>query len=294
MNYPKISIVTPSYNQGQYIEETILSVLEQNYPNLEYIIIDGGSTDNSVEIIKKYEKHLAYWVSEKDGGMYEAIQKGFDKSTGEIMAWLNSDDMYHRKSLFTVAKVFQDLPEVEWIQGQPTYYNEQGIISGVREIKHWSRFNLYLKEFQEWIQQESCFWKRKLWKKAGGYIDVRLKYAGDFELWTRFFRYSPIYVCNFPLSGFRGRSENQLSKNYYHLYLEEANKIIDKEQINIQDKKKIQNIISCKKYLRIANRLRLNIWSLKEKLYKLYEYTPIIQFSNEKFYLQEIKKLNEI
>ncbi len=93
--YPKISIVTPSYNQGQYLEQTILSVIGQNYPNLEYIIIDGGSTDNSIEIIKKYERYLAYWVSEKDKGHYHAVQKGFDKSTGEIMSWLNSDDILH-------------------------------------------------------------------------------------------------------------------------------------------------------------------------------------------------------
>src|SRR5690349_701527 len=110
MNWPKISIVTPNFNNGKYLEDTIVSVLSQNYPNLEYFIIDGGSTDNSLEIIKRYERHLAGWTSEPDGGMYEAIDKGFNKTTGEIMAWLNSDDMYHRKSLFAVGKLFCDLP----------------------------------------------------------------------------------------------------------------------------------------------------------------------------------------
>ena len=92
-DFPKITIVTPSYNQGEYIEETILSVITQNYPNLEYIIIDGGSTDNSVEIIRKYEKHITYWVSEKDNGQSHAINKGFDLATGELGMWLCSDDL---------------------------------------------------------------------------------------------------------------------------------------------------------------------------------------------------------
>ena len=105
-NYPKFTIVTPNYNGDKFLEQTILSVINQNYPNLEYIIIDGGSNDSSIEIIKKYENYLTYWISEPDNGMYEAIQKGFDKSTGEIMAWVNSDDMSHNNSFFTVHKQF--------------------------------------------------------------------------------------------------------------------------------------------------------------------------------------------
>ena len=126
MNYPKISIVTPNYNMGAYLEETIKSVISQNYPNLEYFIIDGGSNDNSLEIIKKYERHLTYWISEKDNGMYHAIQKGFEKSTGEIMAWLNSDDMYHSNSLFIVAEIFDSFPQVEWLLGASTTFDEKG------------------------------------------------------------------------------------------------------------------------------------------------------------------------
>jgi glycosyltransferase involved in cell wall biosynthesis len=111
MNLPKISIITPNYNGGEYLEETIQSILTQNYPNLEYIIIDGGSTDNSVEIIKKYEDQLSFWVSEPDKGLYDAIQKGFDKSSGEIMAWLNSDDLYHKNAFFTVVEIFMKKEE---------------------------------------------------------------------------------------------------------------------------------------------------------------------------------------
>lgn len=155
MNYPKLSIVTPNFNGGEYLEATIKSVLSQNYPNLEYIIIDGGSTDESVAIIKKYESQLAFWVSEPDKGLYDAIQKGFDKSTGEIMAWINSDDLYHPKAFFTVAEIFK-FDEVKWLQGIPTTFDELGRTVAVSEFKRWSKLDYYLGNF-EWIQQESVF-----------------------------------------------------------------------------------------------------------------------------------------
>ena len=115
--WPKISIVTPSFNQVQFIEETIRSVILQNYPNLEYIIIDGGSTDGSVEIIKKYEKYLTYWVSEPDSGQSEAINKGWKIATGDIIAWLNSDDMYMPYALSTIASMYAANPDKIIFQG---------------------------------------------------------------------------------------------------------------------------------------------------------------------------------
>src|SRR5688572_2633651 len=115
--YPKISIITPSYNQGEYIEKTILSVLEQNYPNLEYIIIDGGSTDNSTEIIRKYADRITYWISEPDKGQSDAINKGLKLATGDIVNWLNSDDYYEPGALFKVAEAFNN-PEVNVFAGR--------------------------------------------------------------------------------------------------------------------------------------------------------------------------------
>lgn len=126
--YPKISIVTPSYNQGQFLEETIRSVLLQNYPNLEYIIIDGGSTDNSIEIIKKYSNYLTYWVSEKDNGQSHAINKGLTKISGDIWAYINSDDIYTKGTFYKVATQFkQDATIIPWITGHAEYIDEMGI-----------------------------------------------------------------------------------------------------------------------------------------------------------------------
>src|SRR5688572_20955810 len=146
MAYPKISIVTPCYNQVHFIEECMRSILDQNYPNLEYIIIDGGSTDGTVDLIRKYEKHLAYWVSEKDSGLYHALHKGFSRSTGDIMGWLNSDDILHRQSLYVIADIFTNHKEVRWLQGYPTVIDDLGRIIYHRKPRS-SRFSFYLKRY---------------------------------------------------------------------------------------------------------------------------------------------------
>jgi glycosyltransferase involved in cell wall biosynthesis len=230
VNYPKISIVTVNYNGSRFLEETILSVLNQNYPNLEYIIIDGGSTDGSVDIIKKYETKLAYWVSEKDNGQYHAVQKGFEKSTGEIMAWINSDDLYVPNAFYGVAEIFNQLPKVKWLMGIPREYNEQGVMMSRITLPwgRWSKHRYYTYDFQ-FIQQESSFWKRELWIEAGGKMNMDYNYAGDMELWARFFRHDKLHTTTATFAGFRYNSNNQRSIEFRQLYLEECVKVIKHE-----------------------------------------------------------------
>ena len=220
MNHcPKISIVTPNYNYGHLLEETILSVLNQNYPNLEYIIIDGGSTDNSLEIIKKYESRLAYWTSEKDEGIYDALNKGFKLCTGEIMAYLNSDDIYLPWALETVASVFVSLDNVFWISTlQPGYVDYTSKSRWFNNLAGFSKecFSAgeYAGRFSKYnfIQQESTFWRRTLWEGAQVKFQLDYKKAGDFYLWNEFYKITDLYGLANPLSLFRVH-KNQLSSD---------------------------------------------------------------------------------
>lgn len=181
MSWPKITIVTPSYNQGQFLEETILSVVGQQYPNLEFIIIDGGSTDNSVEVIKKYEKHLNCWVSEKDNGQGAAINKGFARATGDIMAWLNSDDMYLPGTLLNIAsKLNSTSPEI--VFGNCIHIRENSpLVTGSDVQGRHTTMNLVLADY---IIQPSTFWTKDLWLKTGT-LDESLVFGFDWEWFIR-------------------------------------------------------------------------------------------------------------
>lgn len=227
---PKISIITPSFNQGEFLEECIVSVLSQNYPNLEYIIMDGGSSDNSVEIIKKFEKYLTYWQSNDDGGQYAAIEDGFRRSTGEIMAWLNSDDKYHHNAFYKVAYMFSTYRYLEWIVGRPTTWDKNGDVIHVFDyLPTYGRGKFLQKDYNDpFIQQESSFWRRSLWEKAGGYLRKDLDYAGDLELWLRFFRFAELHTVDAILGGYRSH-DNQKTALCMDKYMAEAGSILDEE-----------------------------------------------------------------
>ncbi len=289
-NYPKITIVTPNYNCEKYLEKTILSVINQNYPNLEYIIIDGGSNDSSVEIIKKYKNYLTYWISEPDNGMYEAIQKGFDKSTGEIMAWINSDDMYHKNSFFTVAEIFTSFSEVKWLTGVNTFYDEFDRTTYVKHSYGHNKYSMFLQP-ELYIQQESTFWRRELWKKAGSKLNTSLKYAGDFELWLRFNKYSQIYITDSLIAGFRYR-KNQSTQLYMHIYIQESLECLKKAKNDFSffESKIFDEIIKLKAELSF-NQKKDSL----EKLKYLSRENEKIKFSNkEQKFILEGNTMNNI
>jgi glycosyltransferase involved in cell wall biosynthesis len=186
--WPRISIVTPSYNQGQFIEETIRSVLLQGYLDLEYIIIDGGSTDESVEIIRKYERWITFWVSEPDSGQTDAINKGFKRSTGEIVAWLNSDDLYTAGALFTAAKAFAEQPHSAVVYGKIDVIDADttAILLYESVLSHISSCDFSLEELyrRDYIPQPASFISAEAIKEIG-FLDERFHYAMDYDLWVR-------------------------------------------------------------------------------------------------------------
>lgn len=179
---PLVSIVTPSFNQAHYLEATIQSVLfAQEYPRIEYIVVDGASTDGSVDIIKKYKKYLAYWVSEKDSGQAEAINKGLARATGEIVAWLNSDDYYGPGAVSSIVKVFEEHPDVLMVYGDMLAVDDQGEAINVLKYRQLSLEDLLCFQI---IGQPAVFFRRSALEQTG-LLDTTLHFLLDHHLWIR-------------------------------------------------------------------------------------------------------------
>lgn len=197
---PKISLVTPSFNQGQFLEETILSILNQRYPNLEYFIVDGGSTDESVEIIRRHAARMTWWVSEPDRGQAHAINKGLERCTGDIVAYLNSDDVFLPGALDLVAKTFVEHPGWNWLTGECVLFGDasQACVKGssaTTDVADWLSYNR--------APQQSTFWRRSLVERYGMF-EERYRYIFDYEYWVRLVAAGEVcHAVNFPLAGFR-------------------------------------------------------------------------------------------
>jgi glycosyltransferase involved in cell wall biosynthesis len=233
LTLPRISIVTPSFNQAAYLEDTIKSVIEPAYPNLEYGVVDGGSTDGSADLIRRHAQRLAFWISEPDQGQYDAINKGFGRTTGEIMGWLNSDDQYLPWTLAVVGEVFATFPEVQWVTSLcPLHLDEQGKVISCGVSEGFSREGFFRGEnlpagnwhATGWIQQESTFWRRSLWNRVGGKLDLSCKIAADFDLWARFFREAELFGLTTPLAAFRLHA-GQKTDQQFTAYCAEARDI---------------------------------------------------------------------
>jgi hypothetical protein len=286
--WPKISLITPVFNSGKYIEQTIRSVLAQNYPNLEYFIVDGGSTDGTLDIIRKYEKQISGWMSEPDKGMYDAINKGHARTTGEIMGWISATDMLQVGGLTVVGSVFRDLPEVEWITGRPTAYTDDGMTFQILPIPHWSRYR-FLAGANQFIQQESTFWRRSLWEKAGARTDSSHRGGADFELWVRFFRHAQLYPVDALIGGFRCHPDSiglQGMGDCERLHAEFVEAELSRMAVPVW-----------LKLLRLVNRAvapipRIRVWCRNLTRYGLYhlpgpDWPPVIEYQEDGWRMRE-------
>jgi glycosyltransferase involved in cell wall biosynthesis len=231
---PLISIVTPSLDQGPYLDAAIRSVLSQD-ADVEYVVIDGGSNDDSRDVIERHARRLAAWRSEPDGGQYDAINKGFAVTSGEIMAWLNADDFYLPGSFSAVSEIFETYPEIEWLAASVAVTaNERGQLVRLKSIGRFSRESFFrgynLPGPPAWhvghfIPQESTFWRRALWEKAGGSVDASLRMAGDFDLWARFYQHAELWGVRAPLGVYR-QQPRQKTALAYSDYVAEAEAVL--------------------------------------------------------------------
>ena len=223
MNLPSLSIVTPSFNHAEFIERTIQSVLDQGYPNLEYLVMDGGSTDGTAEILRRYGGRLRY-VSEKDGGQADALNQGFSRTSGEIVAWLNSDDEYLPGAFDAVARFFAANPSVEWVYGRCPIIDRQSrpqkaLITAYKEF--WQRRYSYRRLLIEnFIPQPAVFFRRRLLDRVGP-LDTGYHNAFDYHLWVRMGAVAAPAFLDRELACFRVIDESKTSSNFVRSFTEE-------------------------------------------------------------------------
>jgi len=205
---PRISIVTPSFNQGKYLEETIKSIIDQNYPNLEYIVMDGGSTDNSLDILKKYQNYLTYWESHPDNGQADAIHRGFTHATGDILCYINSDDYFLPDALWEVARTYINNPSLKWMAGEGIFVNEAR--KYIKKRKYLPICYETMLYFENCIFQPASFWRRDFYFQTGG-IDTKLRFSFDYDLFMKFIVVEKPIIVHREIAAFRVHAESKTS-----------------------------------------------------------------------------------
>ncbi len=210
LSMPKVSIITPSYNQGRFLEASMRSVLEQDYPNLEYIVVDGGSKDESVEVIKKFGDRLAWWVSEKDKGHADALNKGFSHATGDILAWLNSDDTYFPGAVSAAVAALRDHPKAGMVYADANLIDEEGRTIGQFAAKQTDYHHLLRGSVH--IPQATTFFRAGLWRQVGP-LDLSLFFSFDYDLWVRLAKVSELLYVPGLWANFRMHELGKSVKN---------------------------------------------------------------------------------
>jgi glycosyltransferase involved in cell wall biosynthesis len=253
--YPRVSIVTPSYNQGAYLEQTISSVLGQDYPNIEYIVVDGASTDNSIDIIRKYSDRIRWWVSEPDHGQAEAINKGFAHTGGTILGWINSDDTYLAGTIQAVVTIFLQNPEIGLVFADVYSVDAK---SEIFNTMRYGSYNLVDLMCFRMIGQTSVFFRREVWEKSGG-LDQNYHYLLDHQLWLKMAATASMKYIPQVWSSARYH-EKAKNKAYPLAFGKEAFRLVDWMQVQPD----LAKIYSIRKAKILAGAYRLNGYYLSE------------------------------
>ncbi len=236
---PKITVITPSFNQGDFLERTIRSVIDQGYPNLEYLVFDGGSTDQSVEIIRKYEEDISFWTSEPDRGQSHAVNKGFERSTGEIIGWLNSDDTFLPDCFAKVVEAFRRHPDAGAVYGDFVYIDENDGV--LRKRKLFKKFRYETLLFHDYLGQPAVFFRRDVLKKIGP-LDESLKFAMDWDFFLRMKRATRMVHVDACLATYRIHSESKSSAEGSERYKADLVRIHRKNRIQVFRNRLLDNI----------------------------------------------------
>jgi glycosyltransferase involved in cell wall biosynthesis len=212
---PSFSIVTPCYNQVDFVAATLQSVAQQNYPSLEYIVVDDGSTDGTSAVLRENEQSISRLITHPNQGFGQTLHDALNLCTGEVMAWINSDDCYLPGAFAAVAKAFTDCPEVDWLVGASLITYRDGSPVAINAPAGFAKSLFFSGRYLgghpgwsgAWIPQESVFWRRSLWEKAGARFLLERKQYGDFELWSRFWRHSELNLLPIPLAAYRHHAD---------------------------------------------------------------------------------------
>lgn len=219
----RISLVTTTLNAEAYLADCLASIGSQRYPDLEHIVIDAGSTDRTAEILEAHADQITEHRVVPGIGMYAGLKLGFSMTTGDVMGWINADDVLHPGALSLLDLLFAQNRQVNWVTGRPCLIDDENRAFAIPEHRYRSRHR-FLAGDRRWIQQESTFWRRDLWERVGG-LDEAFKYAGDFDLWFRFYQQDRLFLLDCLLGAFRVHRQGQLSRQHATEYQREVNQV---------------------------------------------------------------------
>jgi glycosyltransferase involved in cell wall biosynthesis len=226
--FPRITIVTPALDRDEFLEATVRSITSQDYPNLEFIVIEDGTSPDRRRVLDKYASHFRWEVCAPGTELCAAVNAAFAKSAGEILGWLEPGDMLHTNGLQVIGGVFSTFPDVEWITGRPFNFSPSGKPAGLKHLERWSRIR-FLAGGNKYIHRDTTFWRRSLWEKSGGALSTEYGLAGEFDLFLRFFRHTRLYSVEALIGGYRTHPGNYSKSGSHSRYNQICDGLADRE-----------------------------------------------------------------